>query len=117
VVAELRADIGADQDDPHFQSLVGELSLKSERFRRLWARHDVAATGSPVGTLQHPQLGELTLHREKLALVGADRLVLVAYHAEPGSVSAERLPRLGSLVEDDAPEHRRRQVDRDSSER
>lgn len=98
VVAQLRADIGADQDDPHFQSLVGELSLKSERFRRLWARHDVAATGLPVGTIQHPDLGELTLHREKLALAGSDRLVLVVYHAEPSSASAQRLSRLESLV-------------------
>lgn len=96
VVAQLRADIGADADDPRFQAIVGELALKSERFRRLWARHDVAATGSPVGTILHPQVGELILHREKFALAGADRLVLVAYHAEPGSVSAERLSRLQS---------------------
>jgi transcriptional regulator with XRE-family HTH domain len=40
-VAALRALVGADLDDPALTALVGELSLKSERFRRLWARHDV----------------------------------------------------------------------------
>ncbi len=96
VVAQLRADIGADEDDPRFQALVGELSMKSERFRQLWARHDVRATGAPTGVINHPVVGEMTLLREKLAVLGADRLVLVTYHAEPGSVSAERLAMLGS---------------------
>ncbi|WP_348788754.1 helix-turn-helix transcriptional regulator [Leifsonia sp. NPDC080035] len=97
VVAQLRADIGADDDDPRFQSLVGELSMKSERFRQLWARHDVKVNGSPSGLIDHPVVGELTLLRQKFSIVGADRLTFVAYHAEPGSVSAERLAMLASL--------------------
>jgi hypothetical protein len=30
-------------DDPRVTRLVGGLSVASEHFRRLWARHDVAA--------------------------------------------------------------------------
>jgi transcriptional regulator with XRE-family HTH domain len=40
-VAALRAAVGPDVDDPRLTDLVGELSLKSEEFRKLWARHDV----------------------------------------------------------------------------
>ncbi|MEN0084435.1 MAG: helix-turn-helix transcriptional regulator [Leifsonia sp.] len=98
VVAQLRADIGADEDDPRFQSLVGELSMKSERFRQLWARHDVGRGGSPSGFIDHPVVGQMTLLREKLLVQGADRLTFVAYHAEPGSVSAERLALLGQAA-------------------
>lgn len=98
VVAQLRADVGADQDDPRFRSLVEELSRTSDRFRALWARHDVSVAGAATGTIRHPELGDLVLRREKLALVGSARLVLVVYHAEPGSVSAERLSRLGSCT-------------------
>ncbi len=35
-VAALRATAGADLEDPRLIELVGELSLKSEEFRRLW---------------------------------------------------------------------------------
>ncbi|GAB7007154.1 helix-turn-helix transcriptional regulator [Nocardioides sp. AN3] len=97
VVAQLRADVGSEIDDPRFQSLVGELSLKSERFRQLWARHDVRLGGSSSGTMHCPLVGELELHREKLSIQGADGLTLVIYHAAPGSVSERRLTELGNL--------------------
>jgi transcriptional regulator with XRE-family HTH domain len=40
-VAGLRASAGAEPDDPRLAELVGELSVKSDDFRQLWARHDV----------------------------------------------------------------------------
>lgn len=97
VVAQLRAEVGTDVDDERFQSLVGELSLKSERFRQLWSRHDVRHGGSDSGLIHHPQVGDLDLHREKYAIVGADGLQMVVYHAAPGSRSAEGLALLASL--------------------
>ena len=36
-VAGLRALVGPDVDDPRLNELVGELSVRSERFRQLWA--------------------------------------------------------------------------------
>jgi transcriptional regulator with XRE-family HTH domain len=41
LVAGFRRSVGSDVDDPRFVQLVGELSLSSEPFRRLWARHDI----------------------------------------------------------------------------
>src|ERR1700744_1985393 len=39
-VGALRALAGPDTDDPRLIELVGELSICSERFRQLWARHE-----------------------------------------------------------------------------
>ena len=98
LVAGFRQSVGTDIGDPRFIELVGELSLASPLFRRLWARHDVAPRSGAAVTFAHPQVGELHLDREKLAISGADGLMLVVYHAEPGSESAERLRLLGSIA-------------------
>ncbi|MBT0774233.1 helix-turn-helix domain-containing protein [Kineosporia sp. J2-2] len=97
VVAQLRAEAGTDTDDPRLQSLIGELSLKSEHFRRLWARHDIGRGSSENSLIRHPRLGELRLRREKLAVVGADGLQVVMYHAEPGTADADALALLARL--------------------
>ena len=39
-VAALRSLAGSDADDPRLNDLVGELSIRCDRFRQLWARHD-----------------------------------------------------------------------------
>lgn len=96
-VAALRSEAGADADDPRLRDLVGELSLRSERFRTLWARHEVRPRRGRVSHLTHPQVGELDLQSNKLSVDGTDGLTLVVFHAEPGSRSAELLDILGSL--------------------
>jgi hypothetical protein len=96
IVAGFRAVIGTATSDPRFVHLVGELSLESEPFRRLWARHDVQLRAGGATRMLHPELGELTLHREKLAISGTDQL-LVIYHADPGSETAGLLAVMGSL--------------------
>ncbi|MGC1213145.1 MAG: helix-turn-helix transcriptional regulator [Micromonospora sp.] len=97
-VASLRANAGFDMDDPRLLSLVGELSVRSDRFRRLWARHDVRPKTGRISHLRHPQVGDLDLQSDKLLISGTDRLVLVVLHAEPGSRSAELLGILSSLA-------------------
>jgi len=90
-VANLRQAVGSDIDDPRFIELTGELSLASPRFRRLWARHEVRAQrGTPL-RLDHPQVGEMTLNRERLAISGADGVMLVVYHPDAGSADADKL--------------------------
>lgn len=99
MVAAFRASIGTDPeqlDDPRTTQLVGELSLASEPFRRLWARHDVVAlAGGPV-RIRHPRLGLLHLRREKLPIGDSGGQLLVLHHAEPGSPSAAALELLAS---------------------
>jgi hypothetical protein len=99
MVAAFRTSLGAGlADDARAAQLVGELSLASEQFRQLWARHDVKAlTGAPM-RLRHPDVGLLELRREKLPIGGSDGQLLVIYHAERGSESARSLALLGSLA-------------------
>ncbi|MGW4024158.1 helix-turn-helix domain-containing protein [Streptomyces sp. NPDC005009] len=97
-VAAFRRRIGSDVDDPRVVRLVGELSLASEEFRQVWARHDVRPLGTgPIG-MNHPQVGELNLTMSKLDVDGPDGMMLAIYHAEPGTEDAERLALLASLT-------------------
>jgi transcriptional regulator with XRE-family HTH domain len=98
MVAGFRQSLGGDTDDPRVVELVGELSLASPQFRRIWARHDVADRRGASLTYDHPQVGALSLDREKLAIGGTDGMMLVIFHPEPGSESAEKLALLASAV-------------------
>ncbi|GAB3216252.1 helix-turn-helix transcriptional regulator [Kineococcus gypseus] len=97
-VANLRQAVGTDVDDPRFIELTGELSLGSPRFRQLWARHEVRGQrGTPI-RFDHPQVGEMTLNRERLAINGTDDQVLVVFHPDAGSSDADRLALLASAA-------------------
>ncbi|MFF9816358.1 helix-turn-helix domain-containing protein [Streptomyces sp. NPDC014006] len=95
-VAHLRLSAGLHADDPELCALVGELSVKSEDFRRLWADHEVAECARGVKKIHHPVTGLLTLPYETLSLPGDPDLTIVVYTPEPGSETAERLALLGS---------------------
>ncbi|MEU3251985.1 helix-turn-helix transcriptional regulator [Streptomyces sp. NPDC006997] len=96
IVSYLRMDAGCHPDDPRLSALVGELSVKSEEFRRLWATHDVKEKTYGVKLMHHPLVGELALSFENFRLVDDAELSLVTYHPEPGSPSAESLRLLAS---------------------
>lgn len=91
-VAWLRAAAGSDQDDPRLTRLVGELSVASGDFRRLWARQDVRGKSSGARTVRHPEVGRLTVHYETFAVhaVGAGQYLTV-YYAEPDTPHADAL--------------------------
>ncbi|OKJ70350.1 helix-turn-helix transcriptional regulator [Streptomyces sp. CB02460] len=106
-VAYLRLDAGLHPDDKELAALVGELSLKSEDFRRLWADHQVKAKTYGVKRMAHPVVGALTLPYETLAVPGEPDLSLVVYTPEPGSETAERIALLASWAAgENAPELR-----------
>jgi transcriptional regulator with XRE-family HTH domain len=98
LLAGFRRTVGTRIDDPRVVELVGELTLVSPEFRRLWGRHDVAERTGATVIFNHPVAGQLRVDREKLAVSGTDGLMLVIYHAQPGTESAERLGLLGSLA-------------------
>jgi transcriptional regulator with XRE-family HTH domain len=98
LVAGFRQSVGTDTDDPRFVELVGELTIASPLFARLWARHDVARRAGAAMLFDHPQVGELLVDREKLAVPGTDGMMFVIYHAEPGTEGAEKLALLASSV-------------------
>ncbi len=95
-VAFLRLSAGQDPDDAQLVELVGELSLHSEAFRRIWARHDVRSKCFGTKRFAHPQVGLLELDYETLALPDTDQLI-VTYTAAPGSESETGLKLLATL--------------------
>lgn len=97
-VGGLRAAAGIDQDDPRLIETVGELSVKSADFRRLWARHDIRQKAHETKRFRHPLVGELTLTYEALTVNSAPDQQLIVYQAEADSPSAETLSLLGSLT-------------------
>lgn len=102
VVAFLRMDAGCYPNDADLASLIGELSVKSELFRQLWAKHDVKEKSFGTKLLRHPLVGEMTLQYETLRMPSEPDLFLTTYHAEPGTQSAEALHLLASWGKDAA---------------
>jgi len=96
IVCQLRYDAGCCPNDPRLSALVGELSVKSEDFRRLWATHDVKEKSHGLKLLLHPLVGDLALQFESFRVPDDSDQALVTYHAEPGSASAEALRLLAS---------------------
>ncbi|MFE2498450.1 helix-turn-helix domain-containing protein [Streptomyces scopuliridis] len=106
MVAGFRESVGTDTDDPRFIELVGELSLASPRFSRLWARHDVEACEGTPKHIDHPQVGGLRLNRERLGISGTTGQMLVIYHPDPGTDNADKLALLASAIQTPAaPQH------------
>ncbi|MFE7036138.1 helix-turn-helix domain-containing protein [Streptomyces sp. NPDC057621] len=98
LLAGFRRSVGGEIDDPRVIELVGELTLASPEFRRLWSRHDIGPRAGATVALHHPQVGTLQLDREKLAVSGADGVMLVVYHPTPQTDSAEKLTLLASMT-------------------
>jgi hypothetical protein len=98
LVAGFRESVGTNTDDPRFVELVGELSLSSDRFRQLWACHDVGPRQGVAMHFDHPRVGELRLNREKLLVGGTDNIMLVIYHPDTGSEAADKLALLASAA-------------------
>ncbi|MCX5606056.1 helix-turn-helix transcriptional regulator [Streptomyces sp. NBC_00047] len=96
VVSNLRMYAGQHPDDEQLSALVGELSVKNEEFRRLWAAHTVADKTHGVKKLRHPLVGELDLYFERLELPDDPAQFLVTFHAAPGSPSEDALRLLSS---------------------
>ncbi|MEC3979878.1 helix-turn-helix transcriptional regulator [Amycolatopsis sp. H20-H5] len=98
VVANLRSESGRYADDPRLAQLVGELSLGSAEFRKLWAGHSVREKAHAVKIMMNPIVGELVLHYETLRLPDDPDQGLVIYTAQPGSASERALRLLASWI-------------------
>ena len=96
VAALLRTLAGENPYDHGLTELVGELSTRSDYFRRLWANHDVRLHRTGVKRFRHPVVGDLTLAYEGLELAADSGLRVNAYFAEPGTASAEAFSLLAS---------------------
>ncbi|MEU6894794.1 helix-turn-helix transcriptional regulator [Streptomyces sp. NPDC046557] len=97
VVGHLRLAAGKYIEDPRLASLIGELAMGSERFRRLWARADVRARTHGRKVYRHPLVGVLELHQENFALPDESGMELLVLSAASGSAAEDGLRLLAGL--------------------
>lgn len=102
-VAALRLVAGRHADDRELTELIGELTMKSPEFARLWAKHPVANCVSGAKRFRHPEVGELTLDFEALQFADEPGRRILMYSAQPGTPSEAALQLLHHRVADVAP--------------
>ena len=92
LVGDLRLTASRYPADHRLQRLIDELTQRSPRFEELWTSADVPPHPDQGRrkTIDHPEVGLITLDCDAL-VVTADDLRILVYTAEPGSDDAERL--------------------------
>lgn len=101
-VAMLRMDAGDHPDDPELGQLVGDLSIRSPEFGRLWARHRVHQRSTGTKRYHHPLVGDLTVTYQALSPGDDPDQTLMVYDTEPGSASAHALQILAAGIPEDS---------------
>ncbi|MBU2662066.1 helix-turn-helix transcriptional regulator [Actinoplanes bogorensis] len=96
-IGMMRAAVATDPTHPRATAIVGELSIRSADFRRLWARHDVRESVRGTKTFRVPEVGPIVLDWDTYPLPGNPGPVMLVYTAAPGSADADRLRLLASL--------------------
>ncbi|WP_410571056.1 helix-turn-helix domain-containing protein [Amycolatopsis sp. cmx-4-61] len=96
LVADLRRTAGQYPDDPDLRSLIADLRRRSPRFAEMWESGAVGRHEAARKTIDHPDVGPLTLDCDVLSVAGSD-LRMMVYTAEPGSEAADRLALLGVI--------------------
>jgi transcriptional regulator with XRE-family HTH domain len=97
-VAYLRLASGQYPNDPRLAALVGELSVNSPEFAKLWTSHAVRRCASTVREFQHPLVGRMALNEEVMELLADPGQRVVLYSAEAGSPSESALRLLAGLT-------------------
>ncbi|PUA82133.1 transcriptional regulator [Nocardioides currus] len=90
VVADLHAAMLRLPDDPDIASIVADLRRDSPRFAELWETTPARVRGAQRKTLEHPEVGWMTLDCDVLTVHGSD-LQIVVFTAEPGTPDADAL--------------------------
>lgn len=96
LVSQLRMESGRTPGDEKLASLVGELSMRSPEFARLWATHHVREKSRGGHHYRHPIVGEFYLRYETFRPADAPDLALVCQVADPGTPDEEALQLLAS---------------------
>ncbi|PWW59572.1 helix-turn-helix transcriptional regulator [Actinokineospora spheciospongiae] len=87
----LRLAASRHPNDEALATLLGELTMKSEVFRTLWAGRDVKQRTHGTKRFRHPVVGELPLRFENFELPGETDQRLVTFSPEPASPAAAAL--------------------------
>jgi MmyB-like transcription regulator ligand binding domain len=94
--AMLRLEAGQNPHDEDLTALVGELSTRSELFRKQWASQDVRFHRSGRKRLRHPAVGQLDIDFEAMQIPSEPGLQLNIYTAPANTSTADGLKLLAS---------------------
>ncbi len=97
-VGALRTTAGTLPGDPRLTEVIGELSIRSAEFRKLWARHEIHATVAGTKSFLHPDVGELELRYHLFGVSANVRQQVIIYHPAPGSRHAQSLTLLSAIA-------------------
>jgi hypothetical protein len=89
-VGDLHRSAGRYPDDEPLRELIADLLRISPRFAELWERRPVAEHVADRKTIDHPEVGRVTVDCDVLTVAGSDLRVIV-YTAPPGSADARAL--------------------------
>ncbi|MFJ9380928.1 helix-turn-helix transcriptional regulator [Streptomyces sp. NPDC101455] len=90
-VSLLRTEAGRAPHDTELTGLIGELVTRSDDFRIAWAKHNVRLHHTGSKPFHHPEIGDLLLDFDAMALPAQPGLTLTAYSAEPGTPAHDGL--------------------------
>lgn len=96
VVSDLRDALGRFPADDRLRQLIDDLRDASPLFAGVWERGAVRPRVSDRKTLDHPELGPITIDCDVLTVRGSD-LRVVVYTAPPGTPDADALAMLGAI--------------------
>lgn len=94
IVAQFRAESARHPDDVEYERLASDLSMASEEFAKLWARHDVTETSQGAKTVIHPRAGKLIFEYVSLPLPDHPGYRVILHHPAPGTGTSGKLEQL-----------------------
>lgn len=87
----LRRDSSAHPNDSKLNELIGELTVKSDDFRKWWPQHKVYECTHGSKRLMHPLVGRMQIEYETFPVPGQPDQQLFLYTALKGSPSDDAL--------------------------
>ena len=90
LVADLREAAARYTDDQQLGRLISDLRATSDRFGELWETGAIGHHEAARKTIDHPQVGPVTLDCDVLTVAGSDLRIMI-YTAEPETEDAEHL--------------------------
>jgi transcriptional regulator with XRE-family HTH domain len=105
-IGMLRATVDLDPGHPRAVAIIGELSIQSPEFRRMWARHDVRESVHGAKTIRHPRIGDIDVEWDAYPLPGAPGMHIVVFTPQPGHEDRLQLLAAASSLDAAAPPSR-----------
>jgi transcriptional regulator with XRE-family HTH domain len=90
ITAQLRDAYTSERTDPRIAALVNTLLTASREFAAIWHEYPVTGPYCEQKRIEHPQVGTLELHGERMVDPGQSQ-TLVVFTAVPGGGNSERL--------------------------